>query len=64
MSSSMAEATAIRQGLEMCVLRGIHEPGEVLEVESDSKGLVQMLNKEIQADVLMEVYLVDIWNMM
>ena len=64
LSSDMAEAAAIRHGLEMCVLRGFHASAEVLEVESDLKGLVQILNKEIQVDVLMEVYLVDIWNMM
>ncbi|XP_028961707.1 uncharacterized protein [Malus domestica] len=64
LSSDMAEAATIRQGLQMCVLRGFHVSGEVLEVESDSEGLVQMLNKEIQADVLLEVHLVDIWNIM
>ncbi|XP_050142311.1 uncharacterized protein LOC126618317 [Malus sylvestris] len=64
LSSDMAEAAAIRQGMQMCVLRGLLDSGEILEVESDSKGLVQMLNKEIQADVLLEIYLVDIWNLM
>ncbi|XP_068328253.1 uncharacterized protein [Pyrus communis] len=64
LSSNMAKAATIKQGLEMCVLRGFHASEEALEVESNSKGLVQMLNKEIQIDVLMEVYLVDIWNMM
>lgn len=46
------------------VLRDIPKFGEVLEVETDSKGLVQLLKKEIQADVSMEVFLIAIWNMM
>lgn len=34
-----------------------------LVVESDSKGLVQMINKEIAVDVILEIYLQDIWRM-
>ncbi|RXH77812.1 hypothetical protein DVH24_039783 [Malus domestica] len=60
----MAEAAVIRLAMEMCMLRDIPKLGEVLEVETDSKGLVQMLNKEIQTDVSTEVFLVDFWNMM
>ena len=32
-------------------------------VESDSKGLIQMLSKEVMADVTLDVYLQDIWRM-
>ncbi|CAN6679505.1 unnamed protein product [Malus baccata var. baccata] len=48
----------------MCIQRGFSESGEAVEVETNSKGLIQMLNKEVQADVSMEICLVDIWAMM
>ena len=59
----MAEAVAIRQGLEMMMGREEWAGKVKLVVESDSKGLVQMLKKDITADVNIEVYIQDIWRM-
>ncbi|RXH97555.1 hypothetical protein DVH24_009880 [Malus domestica] len=60
----MAEAEAVREGMEAIIHCEIMEDGIRLVVESDSKGLVQCLNKEAIADVSLEVYLHDIWRMM
>ncbi|CAN6718127.1 unnamed protein product [Malus baccata var. baccata] len=60
----MAEAEAVREGMKAIINYEIMEDGIRLVVESDSKGLVQCLNKEAIADVSLEVYLHDIWRMM
>ncbi|RXH92611.1 hypothetical protein DVH24_033507 [Malus domestica] len=59
----MAEVEAIRQGLEMVISSGVLEPGGSLVVESDSNGLIQMINQEVTADVALDIYLQDIWRM-
>ncbi|RXI06439.1 hypothetical protein DVH24_018481 [Malus domestica] len=59
----MADAEAIRQGMEMIIASDVMEPGIRLVVESCSKGLIQMINKEITAGVALDVYLQDIWRM-
>nr|XP_028948099.1 uncharacterized protein LOC114820925 [Malus domestica] len=59
----MVEAEAIRQGLEMVISSGVLEPGGSLVVASDSKGLIQMINQELMADVALDIYLQDIWRM-
>ncbi|KAM1926152.1 hypothetical protein ACFX13_033354 [Malus domestica] len=59
----MAEEEAIRQGLEMVISSGVMEPRGSLVVESDSKGLIQMLNQEVTTDVVLDIYLKKIWRM-
>ncbi|KAM1247313.1 hypothetical protein ACFX13_044184 [Malus domestica] len=54
----MAEAEAVRQGLEAVV-----GSSSRLAVESDSKGLIQIINKDIVVDVTLEIYLQYIWRM-
>ncbi|CAN6686270.1 unnamed protein product [Malus baccata var. baccata] len=58
----MAEAEAIRQGLEMMVGREDWKVSSRLVVESDSKGLINMLNKETTVDADLKIYK-DIWRM-
>ena len=59
----LAEAEAVGEGLEAVIGNTALDDGSRLVVESDSKGLIQMLNKETMADVSLEVYLHDIWRM-
>ncbi|XP_028959358.1 uncharacterized protein [Malus domestica] len=59
----MAEAEAIRRGLESVVGSEVWAGSTCLVVESDSKGLINMLNKETTVDVKLEVYIQDIWRM-
>ena len=58
----MAEAKAVRQGLEAAVGSDVGASSRLV-VELDSKGLLQMINKEIAVDVTLEIYLQDIWRM-
>lgn len=59
----MAEAKAIRYGLESIVGSEVCAGTTCMVVESDSKGLINMLNKETTVDVNLEVYIQDIWRM-
>ena len=61
--ATMAEVEATRQGLETMVGRVDWAGSTRLVVESDSKGLIKMLNKETTVDVNLEIYIQDIWRM-
>ncbi|XP_050117616.1 uncharacterized protein LOC126595329 [Malus sylvestris] len=61
-SAIMAEAEAVHQGLEAVVGSGMGSSFRLM-VKSDSKGLIQMINKEVAIDVILEIYLQDIWRM-
>ncbi|XP_068340265.1 uncharacterized protein [Pyrus communis] len=58
----MAEAEAIRKGLEAVVGSDVGTSARLV-VESDSKDLIQMLNKAVTVDVILEIYLQDIWRL-
>ena len=58
----MAEEESIRRDMEMILNSDIMVHEVRLLVESDSKGLIQMLNKEITIDVTLDIYLQDIWR--
>ncbi|XP_068339196.1 uncharacterized protein [Pyrus communis] len=62
-AANMAEVETIRQGLETVVGSDLMEASTRLVVESDSKGLIQILNNEITVDVTLETYPQDIWRM-
>ncbi|XP_048420057.1 uncharacterized protein LOC125468410 [Pyrus x bretschneideri] len=58
----MAEVEAVRKGLQAVVGSNVGTSARLV-VESDSKGLIQMLNKAVVVDVILEIYLLDIWRL-
>ncbi|XP_068309706.1 uncharacterized protein [Pyrus communis] len=58
-SDEMPEATALRAVMQECAKEGIHS----IEIETDAKTIVHMINKETGTDASLETMIHDIWNL-